>query len=413
MCLTALLDDTNGNGATLVTESKATELHGLLVRLQADGLVEADLANDGSTIAGKSRVALSNFTSLVKLSSNLVYSALLFGGVSVEDSVVTGREQRAVLKQVANKELSNDLCASLNRGESGGNNVALGDLVFVQRSKTSKNVLTRLRALNLLLVDGNGLDLALDLVWANTEFLANIHDTRLDLGHKNNTTINVAIHNGSTKGLFGVTVTHVDLVEHLKKGLAVIEFRGPVADILGNRVLDVDTRECRDRNKNDVLLDLESRGLEEGTETLDDIIITVLAPLDSLLIHLVNTNNQLLDTKSLGKHGVLTGLTSLDKASFELSLTCRNHKNTHICLTGTADHSRHVVLVARCVKNGQAAVLRLKVGASDLDSLTLGTLFIRLIHNVRQKPTVTVALLRLLLELFNRTLINLASKVQN
>jgi hypothetical protein len=53
---------------------------------------------------------------------------------------------------------------------------------------------------------------------------------------------------------------------------------------------------------------------------LDDFVVTLLVPGDSLLIHLVEAHDHLLHTEGVGEQSVLTGLTVLGITAFELTL---------------------------------------------------------------------------------------------
>lgn len=59
-----------------------------------------------------------------------------------------------------------------------------------------------------------------------------------------------------------------------------------------------------------------------------------------------------------------------------------------------------------CVKNGILLVFCVEVGATDLNSLTLGLLLITDVHDVSKPPRVTTLILGLCLVLFNCPLIN-------
>jgi hypothetical protein len=76
--------------------------------------------------------------------------------------------------------------------------------------------------------------------------------------------------------------------------------------------------------------------LDETGGFLDDFVETLLRPLGS--VHLVDSNDELLDTKSVGEQSVLTSLTILGDTGFELTSTSGNDENSAISLGGTSDH---------------------------------------------------------------------------
>lgn len=96
-----------------------------------------------------------------------------------------------------------------------------------------------------------------------------------------------------------------------------------------------------------------------------------LVPVDGGVIHLVDDDDQFVDTGRLDEHGVLAGLSTLLESSLEFSLSRGDDENGGIGLRGTGDHLRDVGFVARGVENGVSASVRLEVGTSDFDGFTL------------------------------------------
>lgn len=105
--------------------------------------------------------------------------------------------------------------------------------------------------------------------------------------------------------------------------------------------------------------------LDEGGGLLDDFVETVLAPLQKLSVtksgnfakkrtdlggvHLVDGNDELLDTEGEGKESVLAGLAILGDTSLELTSTSGNDENGAVSLGGTGDHVLDEVTVSRGV----------------------------------------------------------------
>lgn len=76
------------------------------------------------------------------------------------------------------------------------------------------------------------------------------------------------------------------------------------------------TVESRDRNEGNSL-GVVSNLLDKVGCFLDNFLETILRPLGS--VHLVDGNNELLNTKGVGEKSVLTGLTILGDTSLELT----------------------------------------------------------------------------------------------
>lgn len=78
---------------------------------------------------------------------------------------------------------------------------------------------------------------------------------------------------------------------------------------------------------------------------LDDFLVTILRPLGG--VHLVDGDDQLLNTEGVGKESVLTGLSILGDTSLELTSSTSNDENGAISLGGTSDHVLDEITMAR------------------------------------------------------------------
>ena len=181
-----------------------------------------------------------------------------------------------------------------------------------------------------------------------------LDDTSLDTtdGHRANTANLVDILKGKTEGLVGRTGRRVDSIDSLEKGLA-----GGLASLglllptlvpwaVGGDVNHVVTVEARDGDESDSL-GVVSDLLDEVGSLLDDFLVTVLGPLGG--VHLVDGNDELLDTKSVGKESVLTSLAILGDTSLELTSTGSNDENSAVSLGGTSDHVLDEITMTRGV----------------------------------------------------------------
>ncbi len=185
-------------------------------------------------------------------------------------------------------------------------------------------------------------------------------DTSLNTtdGHRANTANLVDILKGKTEGLVGRTGRRVDSIDSLEKGLA-----GGLASLglllptlvpwaVGGVVDHVVTVEARDGNESN-RLGVVSDLLDEVGSLLDDFLETGLGPLGG--VHLVDGNDELLDTESVGEESVLTGLAILGDTSLELTSTGSNDENSAISLGGTSDHVLDEITVTRGVWTESAA----------------------------------------------------------
>ena len=78
-------------------------------------------------------------------------------------------------------------------------------------------------------------------------------------------------------------------------------------------------------------------------------------------VHLVDTNDQLLDTQGEGQESVLTSLTVLGDTGFELTDTSGNDQDSTIGLGGTSDHVLDEITVTGGVNDGNVVLKYMKV----------------------------------------------------
>ena len=69
-------------------------------------------------------------------------------------------------------------------------------------------------------------------------------------------------------------------------------------------------------------------------------------------VHLVDTNDQLLDTKGEGQESVFSGLTILGDTSFEFTNTSGDDEDSAISLGGTSDHVLDEITVTWSIDDG-------------------------------------------------------------
>lgn len=127
------------------------------------------------------------------------------------------------------------------------------------------------------------------------------------------------------------------------------------------------------------MLRVEADLLDEGGGLLDDLLVTLLGPLGG--VHLVDGDDELLDTEGVGEQGVLTGLAILGDTSLELTSAGGNDENGAVGLGGTSDHVLDEVTVTRGVNDGDIVLGGLELPEGDVDSDTTLTLGLQLVKN--------------------------------
>ena len=180
---------------------------------------------------------------------------------------------------------------------------------------------------------------------------AGFDDTSLNTsnGNRANTTNFIYILERKTKGLVGRTGWGVDGIDGLQKSLPSglgfgLFFPALVPWAVGGLVDHVVTVEARDRDERNglgVVADL----LNEVGGFLNDLVVTVAGPLGS--VHLVDGNNDLPDTKGIGKESMLASLSILGDTSFEFTSTGGDDEDRAVGLGGTSNHVLDKVTVTR------------------------------------------------------------------
>jgi hypothetical protein len=335
------LDDTDGNGLTHVTDSETTERRVVSESLNAHGLGGNHLDDGSVTRLDELGGVLNRLAgTAVDLLKQLRELAGNVGSVAIEDWCVTGTDLTRV---VEDDDLGVEGLGTLGGvvlGVTG--NVTTTDLLDGDVLDVEADVVTGDTLGKLLVVHLDGLDFSGDTSGGEGDDHAGLDDTSLDTtdGNRANTTDLVDVLKGQAEGLVGRTGWGVDGINGLEEGLTSglglglllpTLVPGAVAGHL-DHVVTVETGDGDEGNVLGVVSDL----LDEVGGLLDDLLVTVLGPLGG--VHLVDGDDELLDTKGVGKQGVLTGLAILGNTSLELTSTGGDDENSAIGLGSTSDH---------------------------------------------------------------------------
>ena len=175
-------------------------------------------------------------------------------------------------------------------------------------------------------------------------------------GNRANTTNLVHILEGKTEGFFNRTLRGFNGIDCLQKSLASSLGLGfgvffhptlvpwAVAGLI-DHVVAVEPRDRNERNGHRVEADL----LDEAGGFLDDLVTTLFRPRRSSSVHLIEGNDELLDTEGVGEKSVLASLAVLGDSSFEFTSTGGDDKDSAVSLRGTSDHVLDEVTVTRGV----------------------------------------------------------------
>lgn len=379
------LDDTDGNGLAHVTDGETTERGVVGESLNAHGLGGNHLDDSGITGLDELGGVLNGLAgTTVDLLEELRELAGNVGGVAVKNWGVTGTDLTGVVE--------NDNLGVEGSAASGGvvlgvtADVATADFLDGNVLDVESNVVTGLTLGDLLVVHFDGLDFSGDVGRSEGDDHAGLDQTSLDTtdGNSSNTGDLVDILERKTERLVGRTGRRVDGIDGLEKGLAgglaslglllPALVPGAVGGSL-NHVVAVETGDGDEGNRLGVVANL----LDEVGSLLDDLTEASLGPLGG--VHLVDGDDELLDTEGESEESVLTGLAILGDTSLELTSTSGNDENGAISLGGTSDHVLDEITVTGGVNDGDIVLGGLELPESDIDGDTTLTLGLELVKN--------------------------------
>ena len=400
-----LLDDTDGDGLLGVTDGEATERGVGGEGLDNHGLGGLDLNHSGILGLKELGCVLSDgTTTLVDLGADFVETASNMAGVAIKDWGVSVGDLSGM---VEDDNLGNE-----HIGVGGG--VALGvrsdvtttDVLDGQVLDVEANVVTGGGLVNLLVMHLDGLDLGGHVHGSEGDDHTGLDDTGLDTadGDCANTANLVDILEGKTERLVGGALGRAEGIEALEEARAIVPRH--VVGLL-NHVVTNPAGDGDEGNVGGVVANL----LEEGGELRLDLIVAALAVVDRGVVHLVDGDDHLLDTHSLGEKSVLSGLTLLGEASLEATGVGSDHEDGSISLRGAGDHVLDEITMAGGVNDGEDTGSGLEFPEGDIDGDTTFALSLQLVEDPSVLERSFARLGGLLLELLDGSLIDTTTLV--
>lgn len=306
------------------------------------------------------------------------------GSVAIQDRSVTGTDLTWV---VQDNDLGVEGIGTLGRVVLGvtanvtTTNLLDGDVLDVEANIVTWNTLDEL-----FVVHFDGLDFSGDVGGSEGDDHTGLDGTGLNTADGNCADTRDLVHilERETKGLVGGTSRRVNAVNGLKEGLAgslaslglllpALVPRAVGGDV--DHVVTVEAGDGHERDRLGVVADL----LDEGGSFLDDFVETILRPLGG--VHLVDGDDELLDTQGVGEKSVLTGLAILGDTGFEFTSTSGNDENGTISLGGTSDHVLDEVTMTGSVNDGDIVLGGLELPESDIDGDTTFTFGLQLVQH--------------------------------
>jgi len=263
-------------------------------------------------------------------------------------------------------------------------NILDGDVLDVEADVVAWDTLWDLSVVHL-----DGFDFGGDVGWSEFDDHTGFDDTGFDSAdwHSSDTTDLVDVLEWESEGFVGWSDWWVDGVQGFEQGLTGLfaAFFGLLLPTLvprhvGGGFDHVVTVPAGDWDESDgfrVVTDL----LDVVGDFLDDFFVSVLGVLWLGVVHLVDTNDQLFDTKGEGEESVFSGLAVLGNTSLELTNTGGDDEDGAIGLGGTGDHVLDEISVAWGVDDGDFVFGGLEFPEGDIDGDTSFSLGLQLVQN--------------------------------
>merc|ERR1719325_394905 len=381
------LDDTDSNGLPHVPDGEPSKGRELGEGLDAHGLAGEQLDNGGVSGLDELRRVLSGLASTpVNLLKDLGELASNVGGVAVKHWGVAVGHLAGVVQH-------DDLGGEVGNAGGGlvlgvGGDVASLDVLNRHVLDVEANVVARDSLRQRLVVHLDGLDLSGEVDRGEGDNHARLDHSSLHTtdGHCANASNFVDILKGQPEGLVGGPAGGNDGVESLKEGhavgLAFLPLNVPalVPGHVGrglDHVVAVPPGDGHEGNCSWVVANL----LDEAGHLFLDLLKPGLGVGRLGGVHLVDGDDELLDTEGVGEQGVLPGLPVLGDTSLELAGAGGDDEHTTVSLAGAGDHVLDEVTVAGGVDDGHVVLGGLEFPESNVNGDTTLTLGLQLVHH--------------------------------
>jgi len=406
------LDDTDGDSLSHVTDSESTEGWVLGEGLHAHRLGWCHQNDGGVTrfdLFGEvfhffTRSAIDLFLEFSELASDM-------SGVAIQDWGVTISNFSGV---VHDDDLGGESLGLLGGVVLGvGSDVSTTDILDGDVLHVETDVVTRTGFRERFVVHLNRLDFCGDVDRGEGDNHTWLNDTGFDSTdwHSSNTTDLVDVLEGKSEGLVGWPGWGDDGVEGFEHGgtleFTLLEFLLPslVPSHVGGGFNHVVSMPSGDWHEGDRL------GVE--SDLLDVVGHLSLDFSESLFtvwglggVHLVDSDDELLDAQSVREKSMFSGLSVLGDTGFELTNTGCDNEHSAIGLGGSCDHVLDEITMAGGVNDGNAEVFGFELPEGDIDGDTSFTFGLQFVQDPSVLEGSFTHLLRFLFELFDSSLVD-------
>ena len=279
------------------------------------------------------------------------------------------------------------------------------EVVLVKTLDVHSDVVSWSGLLHTLVVHLDGEDLSDTWVgrgmgWHEHNLISWLDNSLLDTSGKDisNSLDLVSSRNWKTEWGISVTLWHLnEVVQSVEKSIDVLLLSLWINNVnsrppshvggLGDEVISHPSRDWKDWHR---VLDevwLPSDLAKHMGHLITDLLITGLLVSSDIRVHLVNSNNELLDSEEVDKTGVLAGL-SLNLSSLVVSLLDSsgevtiswNHEEAHIGLSSSGNHILNEISVSWSINDGVVPFLSVELLGGARNSHTTSTLLLLSVH---------------------------------
>lgn len=266
------------------------------------------------------------------------------------------------------------------------------------------------------MVHFDGLDFGADGSGGEVDDHAGTDDTGFDTtdGDGSDTTNLVDVLEGETEGLLGGTCGGFDGVDGLEEGAAVLgagsadNFASLEPGHVGGDLQHVVTVPSGEGDHGD-LVGLVPNLLQELLHLADNFLVAVFGPLHS--VHLVDGDDELLDSEGVGEEGVFVGLAVLADAGFELTTSGGDGQDGAIGLRGSSNHVLDEVAVTGSINDSDVELGGFKLLQGSVNGDTTFTFGLQVVQDPGVLEGALAELIGFLLKLLNGALVNTSALV--
>lgn len=406
------LDNTDSDGLSHITHSETSQWRELLEGFDAQWLRWDQVDDGGITRLDRFRVLFSRLARTTidllldfgKLASNVSSVTIQHWSVSVGD----------LARVVQNDDLSGEVSSSLwwvVLGVTG--NVSTTQFLDGDVLDVETNVVSGHGFLQGFVVHFDGLDFSGQVYWGEHDNGTWLQDTGFNTTdwYCSDTSDFVDVLQGQTQSLVGGAAWWQDGVQSFDQALTIslafLALNGPSLEPwhLGGdfqHVVSVPSRDWHESDGSWIVTDL----LDVGGDFLLDFLETGFAVWWLGGVHLVDTDDQLLDTESEGKQGMLTGLSVLGDTGFELTSTGGDDQHGTIGLRCSGNHVLDEITMSRGIDDSHVVLAGFELPQGDIDGDTTFTFGLQFVQYPGVLEGALTHFLGFLLELFDRTLVD-------